>query len=105
MPSTGSMGRALSCVRIGVEVPGSGVPINLVRTMANGSLSNLATWRVRVNGGVFSDDAFAFGKVFLGCNCDGSQSEGELGISGIHLMNLTYVQYSWWPCFVYFCIA
>lgn len=73
-------------VRIGAGVPSSGVAINQAQATANGSLSNLATWRVRVNGGVFADDAFAFGKVFLDCNRDGIQSEGELGIPGVRLM-------------------
>jgi len=73
-------------VRIGAGVPSNGVAINQAQATANGSLSNLATWRVRVSGGVFADDAFAFGKVFLDCNRDGLQSEGELGIPGVRLM-------------------
>lgn len=73
-------------VRIGAGVPSNGVAINQAQATANGSLSNLATWRVRVSGGVFADDAFAFGKVFLDCNRDGIQSEGEPGIPGVRLM-------------------
>ncbi|MDD0815804.1 hypothetical protein PSQ39_14295 [Curvibacter sp. HBC28] len=48
--------------------------------------SNVASWRVKVAGGVMGDAAFAFGKVFLDCNRDGVQSDSELGIPGVRLM-------------------
>ena len=47
--------------------------------------SNEADARVRVQGGVFATDAYAFGKVFLDCNKNGLQDEAELGIPGVRL--------------------
>ena len=48
--------------------------------------SNEAAALVHVLGGVFSDDAFAFGKVFLDCNHNGLHDAAELGIPGVHLL-------------------
>ncbi|WP_273952062.1 DUF11 domain-containing protein [Curvibacter cyanobacteriorum] len=92
-------------VRIGPGVPSNGEAINQARgfastdstpTLASGAgrqtstraqgVSNLASWRVKVGGGVFSNAAFAFGKVYLDCNRDGIQSDAELGIPGVRLM-------------------
>jgi len=73
-------------VKIGPGVAPNGVAINQAQAKADGGLSNEAAWRVRVGGGAMSNDAFAFGKVFLDCNRDGLQSDGELGIPGVRLM-------------------
>ncbi|WP_409052578.1 OmpA family protein [Variovorax sp. GrIS 2.14] len=73
-------------LRIGVGAPTNGDAVNRARASSGPIQSNLASWRVRVTGGVFSDDAFAFGKVYLDCKRDGKQ-EGldELGVPGVRL--------------------
>ncbi|WP_286185886.1 OmpA family protein [Acidovorax cavernicola] len=73
-------------VRIGVGAPTNGDAINRARATSGPIQSNLANWTVRVTGGVFSDDAFAFGKVYLDCKRDGKQ-EGtdEIGVPGVRL--------------------
>jgi len=50
------------------------------------SSSNVATARVKVTGGVFSDKGFILGKVFLDCNANGVQDSGEHGVPGVRLM-------------------
>ena len=54
---------------------------------ANGSTttSNVATARVQVLGGVFSERGFILGKVFLDCNANGEQDAGEAGVPGVRL--------------------
>ena len=47
--------------------------------------SNEADAKVRVLGGVFANEAYAFGKVFMDCNKNGIQDETELGIPGVRL--------------------
>jgi uncharacterized repeat protein (TIGR01451 family) len=55
---------------------------------ANGvtTASNVATARVQVVGGVFSDRGFILGKVFLDCNGNGEQDAGEAGVPGVRLV-------------------
>ena len=77
-------------VRIGVGAPTNGDAINRARAFSGPITSNLASWTVRVTGGVFSDDAFAFGKVYLDCKRDGKQDSkqnglDELGVPGVRL--------------------
>ncbi|RZL56823.1 MAG: DUF11 domain-containing protein, partial [Variovorax sp.] len=73
-------------LRIGVGAATQGEAINRARATANGVQSNEAAWRVYVSGGVFSDEAYAFGKVHLDCNRNGDQDgEDELGIPGVRL--------------------
>ena len=73
-------------VRIGVGAPTNGDAVNRARAASGPIESNLASWRVRVTGGVFSDDAFAFGKVYLDCKRDGTQSGvDEVGVPGVRL--------------------
>jgi uncharacterized repeat protein (TIGR01451 family) len=77
-------------VRIGVGAPTNGDAINRARATSGPIQSNLANWTVRVTGGVFSDDAFAFGKVYLDCKRDGKRDgrqEGvdEIGVPGVRL--------------------
>lgn len=50
-----------------------------------GQCSNLARFRVRVTGGVFSTEACVAGKIFVDCNGNHIQDEGELGIPGVRL--------------------
>jgi uncharacterized repeat protein (TIGR01451 family) len=64
-------------------IRGDGVNRAQVRIAA--TVSNLASATVRVEGGVFSDDAFILGKVFLDCNDNQRQDDGEMGIPGVRL--------------------
>ncbi|MBX3673919.1 MAG: DUF11 domain-containing protein [Burkholderiales bacterium] len=50
------------------------------------TLSNVATAKVEVQGGVFSDRGFLLGKVFLDCNANGVQDAGEAGVPGVRLL-------------------
>lgn len=87
-------------VRIGVGAPTRGEAINRARASSGPSqqiLSNQATWKVNIGGGVFDDEAYAFGKVMLNCKRDGVQnarddasgegnaSNTDLGIPGVRL--------------------
>lgn len=67
--------------------PGSGTGDAVNRASASsGSLqSNVATAKVRIQGGVFSDDGFIVGKVFQDCNGNRVQDRGERGIPGVRL--------------------
>ena len=47
--------------------------------------SNRAEYRVRVTGGVFTDQACVLGKVFVDCNGNHVQDREELGIPGVRL--------------------
>ena len=47
--------------------------------------SNEARFRVRVTGGVFGHEACIAGKVFVDCNDNRVQDDGELGIPGVRL--------------------
>ncbi|MBP7566749.1 MAG: DUF11 domain-containing protein [Burkholderiaceae bacterium] len=78
-------------VRIGVGSPTQGEAVN--SASATGVLSgativsNTASWRIRVRGGVFSDDAFAIGRVYAGCGPqDASKpTAGWIGVPGVRL--------------------
>lgn len=77
-------------VRIGVGAPTSGTAINTARAesgavAATTLRSNEAAWRINMGGGVFSDEAYAFGKVFMDCDKDGVQGSEEIGIPGVRL--------------------
>ena len=73
-------------LRIGVGATTNGEAINRARATANGVQSNDSAWRVYVSGGVFSDEAYAFGKVHLDCNRNGEQDgDDEFGIPGVRL--------------------
>jgi len=73
-------------VRVGVGAPTNGDAVNRARATSGLMQSNLASWTARVTGGVFSDDAFMFGKVYMDCRRDGRQ-EGvdEIGVPGVRL--------------------
>ncbi len=49
-------------------------------------VSNTASAKVRVLGGVFGDRGFVVGKVFLDCNRDRVQGNEELGVPGVRLL-------------------
>ncbi|QOF75941.1 DUF11 domain-containing protein [Variovorax sp. 38R] len=73
-------------VRVGVGAPTNGDAINRARANSGPMQSNLAQWTVRVTGGVFSDDAFLFGKVYMDCRRDGrQQGSDEIGVPGVRL--------------------
>ncbi|SDI68906.1 DUF11 domain-containing protein [Variovorax sp. OV700] len=73
-------------VRIGVGAPTNGDAVNRARASSGPMQSNLANWTVRVTGGVFSDDAFLFGKVHMDCKRDGRQDgDDEIGVPGVRL--------------------
>jgi uncharacterized repeat protein (TIGR01451 family) len=53
---------------------------------ATGSIqSNTASAKVRVMGGVFSEDGFIVGKVFTDCNRNRVQDAGEVGVPGVRI--------------------
>lgn len=78
-------------LRIGVGAPTSGDAVNRAQASSGPMQSNQASWRVRVTGGVFSDEAFAFGTVHMECRRDGKEADGlknggeEIGIPGVRL--------------------
>ncbi len=56
------------------------------RTATATTVSNVASAKVQVTGGVFSDQGFILGKVFLDCNADGVQERGEAGMPGVRVL-------------------
>ena len=78
-------------LRIGVGAAVSGDAVNRAIAISGPMQSNQASWRVRVTGGVFSDEAFAFGTVHMECRRDGQDADGlkngvdETGIPGVRL--------------------
>ncbi len=79
-------------VRTGVgALQGDG--INRAQAIAGNTRSNVASVKVTVQPGVFSDKAFVIGKVFLDCDRDRLQGSEELGIPGvrIYMEDGTYV--------------
>jgi len=76
-------------VRIGpLALQGDGVNRAQARYAANGTttLSNQASAKVQVTGGVFTGKGFILGKVFLDCNVNGVQDAGERGVPGVRLL-------------------
>ena len=73
-------------VSVGVGARISGDATNRAQASSKGYTSNEASQTVRVNGGVFSDEAFAFGKVYMDCKRDRQQEgEDEPGVPGVRL--------------------
>lgn len=68
-------------------IPGAqtGDGTNRAQATSGKALSNIASVKVRVQGGVFSDKAYVIGKVFLDCNLSGMQDAGEMGVPGVRL--------------------
>lgn len=72
--------------RIGVGAPTNGDATNRGIAHSASIQSNPASWTVRISGGVFSDEAFVFGKVYLDCKPDGQQAgPEEVGVPGVRL--------------------
>ncbi len=63
-------------VRVGVGARIAGTATNRAQVTSRGYQSNQAEQTVRVNGGVFSDEAFAFGKVYMDCRSPGDKAKG-----------------------------
>ncbi|WPB58030.1 hypothetical protein [Xylophilus sp. GOD-11R] len=81
-------------VRVGVGAANNAEAINRASAQAGPIASNSASASVRVAGGVLSDEAFAFGKVYLDCRRDGQQDdEHDVGVPGVRLFleNGTFV--------------
>ena len=75
-------------VRVGPgALQGDGVNRAQAVYSQNGTItrSNVATAKVQVVGGVFSERGFLLGKVFLDCNANGVQDKGERGMPGVRL--------------------
>jgi uncharacterized repeat protein (TIGR01451 family) len=71
-------------VRLGVGAQlGNG--INSAQLINGPTRSNVATAKVRVTGGIFSESAFVFGKVFADCNANRIQDEAEPGVAGVRI--------------------
>ena len=47
--------------------------------------SNVSRYRVRISGGVFTEEACVLGKIFVDCNVNHVQDPEELGIPGVRL--------------------
>ena len=71
-------------VRVGVGAQG-GTGINTAQAQSGSVLSNRASARVQVVGGVFSDKAYIIGKVYADCGHAGVQQPGDLGIPGVRI--------------------
>jgi len=84
--TAGSVATLQYRVRIGVGSPTTGIAINRAQASSGPMQSNVATYQVTLSGGVFSTDAYAFGKVYLACRADGIQrGEDEPGIPGVRI--------------------
>ena len=71
-------------VRVGVgAMQGDG--INRVQGRSAFTTSNTAQFKVKVTGGVFTNDACVAGKVFVDCNNNHIQDAEELGIPGVRM--------------------
>lgn len=71
-------------VRVGAGSQ-SGNGINTAQAASGAVRSNSSSVRVQVVGGVFSNKAYVFGKVFADCSRDGVQDAGEPGIPGVRI--------------------
>ncbi len=86
-------GNAIVTVTYRVYVgPGAAAGDGLNRAQAqsttSGVTSNLATAKVEVTGGVFSDRGIIAGKIFVDCACDpnGVQGPRDIGVPGVRIM-------------------
>lgn len=71
-------------VRVGVgAMQGDGV--NRVQGRSSFVSSNVARFKVKVTGGVFTNDACVAGKVFVDCNGNHIQDAEEIGVPGVRI--------------------
>ncbi|WP_313347698.1 SdrD B-like domain-containing protein [Stenotrophomonas sp.] len=69
----------------GCSISGGCIDPVAIAPLAGALASNRAEYRVRVTGGVFTDQACVLGKVFMDCNNNHLQDREELGIPGVRL--------------------
>jgi len=76
-------------VRVGVGAVTNGDAINSAQANTVSGItaiqSTIARSTVHVVGGVFSDEGFIFGKVYLNCSAKGQQVQGDIGIPGVRI--------------------
>lgn len=63
----------------------TGTGINSAFASSGPTKSNVATARVQVTGGIMSDKAFLFGKVYADCDGNRVQDDNEPGVPGVRL--------------------
>lgn len=71
-------------VRLGVGAQ-EGDGVNRAQARSGAASSNLASARVRVQGGVFTTEACVAGKIWLDCNENQLQDPEEVGVPGVRL--------------------
>ena len=71
-------------VAVGATVS-EGAQLISYATVTAGTASAQASATIRITGGVFSNDAFVLGKVFLDCNGDRQQNRDEIGVPGVRI--------------------
>ncbi|WP_145478595.1 SdrD B-like domain-containing protein [Stenotrophomonas rhizophila] len=69
----------------GCSISGGCIDPVAVTPLPGSLTSNRAEYRVRVTGGVFTEQACVLGKVFMDCNNNHLQDREELGIPGVRL--------------------
>ncbi|MES2683429.1 MAG: hypothetical protein V4650_07895 [Pseudomonadota bacterium] len=82
-----SVGQAVELtylVRVGATSP-DGMATNTARALSDQGGSNSGAASVQVDKGVFHDEAFVLGKIFVDCNLNRIQDPEELGIPGVRL--------------------
>ncbi|KOR29215.1 hypothetical protein TI03_02880 [Achromatium sp. WMS1] len=74
-------------VRIGPgSMRGDGINRAYATTLGGRIRSNTSYAKVRITPGVFTNDAYVIGRVFLDCNLNGVKDPKELGIPGVKLI-------------------
>lgn len=63
----------------------SGDGINRAQAQVLSAISNVASARVQMDGGVFGNDSYLIGKVYLDCNHNQVNDDDESGIPGVRL--------------------
>jgi large repetitive protein len=71
-------------VAVGASVA-EGAQLVSYATARAGADAAHASARIRISGGVFTNDAFVLGKVYLDCNGDGLQNADEPGVPGVRI--------------------
>ncbi|MDR0182051.1 SdrD B-like domain-containing protein [Lysobacter arvi] len=69
----------------GCNIAGGCVDANSLQPRAGAIASNRAEYRVRVTGGVFTEEGCVLGKVFVDCNLNHVQDREELGVPGVRM--------------------
>lgn len=74
-------------LQIGVGAALDKNSVNIAYASSDDFTSNQSSWAITVTGGVFSDEAFLMGKVYLeDCKADKVQGKNEVGIPGVRLL-------------------